>query len=90
MARVGWHPCALSPVVDQLHQLMFCYDFVKAVLSTNDNTSYMYTQLSKNIKASMLPKQYHVVLDEAYQCTEQEMSSWKGHDLPVEKDAFNY
>ena len=62
----------------------------KLCSSTNDNTSYIVTQLSKDIKASMLPKQYHVVLDEAYPCTEQEMSPWKGRNLPAEKDAFNY
>ena len=31
-----------------------------------------------------------MVLDEAYPCTEQEMSPWKGRNLPPEKDAFNY
>ncbi len=62
----------------------------KLCSSTNDNTSYIVTQMSKDIKARMLPKQYHVVLDEAYPCTEQEMSPWKGRNLPVDKDAFNY
>jgi hypothetical protein len=57
---------------------------------TNDNTSYIVTQLSKDIKAGKLPQQYHVVLDEAYPCLEQEMSPWKGRNLSVEKDAFNY
>jgi DDE superfamily endonuclease len=47
-------------------------------------------QLSKDIKAGKLPKDYHVVLDEAYPCTEQEMSPWKGRNLNQEKDAFNY
>ena len=58
--------------------------------STNDNTCYIVTQLSKDIKAGRLPPQYHVVLDEAYPCMGQEMSPWKGRNLPVEKDAFNY
>ncbi len=31
-----------------------------------------------------------MVLDEAYPCTEQEMSLWKGRNSPPEKDAFNY
>ncbi len=38
----------------------------------------------------MLPEQYHIVLDEAYPCTVQEMSPWKGCNLAVEKDASNY
>ncbi len=62
----------------------------KLCSSTNDNTSYIVTQLSKDFKAGVLPKQYHVVLDEAYPCTEQEMSPWKGRNLPAEKDTFNY
>jgi hypothetical protein len=47
-------------------------------------------QLSKDIKAGLLQKKYHVVLDEAYPCTVQEMSPWNGRNLVVEKDAFNY
>ena len=62
----------------------------KLCSSTNDNTSYIVTQLSKDIKAGLLPEQYHVVLDEAYPCTVQEMSPWKGRNLSVERDAFNY
>ena len=62
----------------------------KLCSSTNDNTSYIVTQLSKDIKAGLLPQQYHVVLDEAYPCTVQEMSPWKGCNLSVERDAFNY
>jgi hypothetical protein len=62
----------------------------KLCSSTNDNTNYIVTQLSKDIKAGKLPKQYHIVLGEAYPCSEQEMSPWKGRNLSVEKDAFNY
>jgi hypothetical protein len=62
----------------------------KLCLSTNDNTMYIVTQLLKDIKAGHLPSKYHVVLDEAYPCTKQEMSPWKGRNLPVHKDAFNY
>jgi DDE superfamily endonuclease len=62
----------------------------KMCASTNDNTAYIVTKLSKDIKHGLLPKTYHVVLDEAYPCTEQEMSPWKGRNLSQEKDAFNY
>jgi hypothetical protein len=58
--------------------------------STNDNTCYIVMQLSKDIKAGQLPPQYHVVLAEAHPCMGQEMSPWKGQNLSVEKDAFNY
>jgi hypothetical protein len=50
----------------------------KLCSSTNDNTSYIVMQLSKDIKVGKSPQQYHVVLDEAYPCLEQEMSPWKG------------
>jgi hypothetical protein len=50
--------------------------------STNDNTSYIVTQLSKDIKAGLLPDKYHVVLDEADPCTKQDMSPWKVRNLP--------
>jgi len=63
---------------------------LKLCSSTNDDTSYIVTQLSKDINAGLLPQQYHVVLDEAYPCLAQEMSQWKGYKLSVEKDAFNY
>jgi len=62
----------------------------KLCSSTNDNTTYIVTQLSKDVKGRKLARQYHVVLDEAYPCTEQEMSPWKGWNLPVERDDFNY
>jgi hypothetical protein len=62
----------------------------KLCSSTNDNTSYIVTQLSKDIKSGKLPQKYHAVLDEAYPCTGQQMSPWKGQNLLVEKDAFYY
>lgn len=37
-----------------------------------------------------LCSQYHAVLDEAYPCTEQEMSLQKRWNLPSDKDAFSY
>jgi len=62
----------------------------KLCSSSHGNTAYIVTQLFKDIKEGMLPSTYHVVLDEAYTCTEQEMSPWKGRKLSPEKDAFNY
>jgi hypothetical protein len=61
----------------------------KLCSSSQDNTAYIGVQFSKDIKAGVLPEKYHVVLDKAYPCTEQEMSPWKGRNLPPEKDAFN-
>ena len=42
--------------------------------SSFDNTSYRLTQLSKDIRSGKLHHLYHVVLDEAFTCTPQEMS----------------
>jgi hypothetical protein len=56
---------------------------LKLCSSTNHKTTYIVTQLSKDIKAGKLLHQYHVVLDEAYPCTKQEMSPWKGRNLPT-------
>jgi hypothetical protein len=53
----------------------------KLYLSTHDSTAYIVTQLSKDNKSGRLPKTYHVVLDESYPCTEQEMSPWKGYGM---------
>jgi hypothetical protein len=62
----------------------------KLCSSTNDNTSYIVTQLSKDIKSGKLPQKYHAVLDETYPYTGQQMSPWKGQNLLMEKDAFYY
>jgi hypothetical protein len=48
------------------------------------------TRLSQDIKDGKLHHLFNVVLDEAYPCTRQEMSPWKGRNLPSHKDAFNY
>jgi hypothetical protein len=42
------------------------------------------------IDEGRLPPRFHIVLDEAYVCTDQELSPWRGKNLPPEKDAFNY
>ena len=48
------------------------------------------TQLSHAIKNGKLASDYHIVLDDAYSCTDQELTPWKGRALPPDKDAFNY
>lgn len=48
------------------------------------------TQLSYAIKNGKLPSDYHIVLDDAYSCSDQELTPWKGRSLPRDKDAFNY
>ena len=62
----------------------------KLCSSSHDSTAYIVTQLAQSIKNGELPPQFHVVLDDAYVCTNQELTPWKGRNLSVEKDAFNY
>jgi hypothetical protein len=58
--------------------------------SSHDSTSYIVTDLASAIKNGELPSRFHVVLDEAYVCSEQELTPWKGRNLSVDKDSFNY
>ena len=51
---------------------------------------YAVSALSIFIKSGQLLPGYHVVLDDAYVCNQQELSPWKGRQLSIEKDAFNY
>lgn len=50
----------------------------------------MLSALSKAINDGKLNAKYHVVLDEAYKCTNQELCPWKGSNLDADKDVFNY
>jgi hypothetical protein len=63
---------------------------MKTCGSTHDSTSYIISSIGKSIKDGQLHKDYHIVLDEAYKCTDQELSPWKGRNLSPDKDAFNY
>lgn len=63
------------------------------VASTNDAGMYSTSQVHGAIADGRLPKWAHVVLDEAFGCTDQELVAWsqsKTHPLSQEKDAFNY
>jgi len=70
--RKGYYAFGLQAFCDS--KCRFVMISSKLCSSTNDNTSYIVTQLSKDIKAGKLPSKYHVVLDEAYLCTDHEMS----------------
>jgi hypothetical protein len=86
--RIGYYAYGLQAFCNATCHFMMISS--KLCSSTDDNTTYIVTQLLKNIKTGHLPSKCHVVLDEAYPCTEQEMSLWKGRNLPVHKDTFNY
>lgn len=42
------------------------------------------------IRTGGLPQQFHMVMDEAYPCSGQELSPWKGRTLTPAQDNFNY
>ena len=63
---------------------------MKVCASTHDGTAYVLTKMADIIRNGQLPCWAHVVLDEAYKCTQQELSPWKGKNLRAERDAFNY
>ena len=54
------------------------------------NRKKSVSDFSNAIKDKKLPKCAHIVLDEAYFNREQELSPFKGRDLDLWKDSFNY
>jgi hypothetical protein len=64
---------------------------MKCCASTHDSTSYIVSDLSQAIQDGKLPIWAHLVLDEAYPCTEQELSPHKRVKInEIWKDSFNY
>ena len=58
--------------------------------STHDSTAYYVSDLSKAIRAGRLKPWAHIVLDEAYPNSTQELSPYRGRGLGIWKDSFNY
>ena len=85
--RKGYYAFGLQAFCDaKCRFLSICS---KVCSSTHDATAYIVTTLKRLINEGHLPQQFHLVLDEAYPCLKQELSPWKGQNLPLEKDAFN-
>ena len=62
----------------------FLFISSKLCSSSHDSAQYVVSALSKFIKDGNLLPGFHVVLDDAYICSNQELSPWKGRSLPVE------
>ena len=62
------------------------------VASTHDAGMYATSGVHEAIEQKELPSWAHVVLDEAFGCTDQELVAWSQgkNALSQEKDAFNY
>ena len=63
---------------------------LKRCVPTHDVTASVVTGISNIIRAGKLNKKWHIVFDEAYKCTDRELSPWKGKHLRLDKDVFNY
>ncbi len=58
--------------------------------SAYDGTAYRVSSMATKIREGKLPAWAHIVLDEAYICTNQELTPFKGRGLSDAQDSFNY
>ena len=86
--RKGYYAYGMQAFVDS--KCRFLNISMKMAGSTHDYTSYITSDLSDAIKNGRLPSWAHIVLDEAYPNTEQELSPYRGRHLDVWRDSFNY
>jgi hypothetical protein len=86
--RKGYYAYGMQGFVDG--NCKFLHISMRTCSSTHDCTAYLVSGISEIIRKKLLPLWAHIVLDEAYRCTDQELSPWKGRHLPPDKDAFNY
>ena len=86
--RKGFYGHSLQAFVDG--KCRFKNISMRVCASTHDGNAYEFTGIGKIIGQGLLPAWCNIVLDEAYTCTNQELSPWKGKRLTQEKDCFNY
>lgn len=58
--------------------------------SSHDSMAFSSSNVFHAINNGFLHESFHVVLDEAYICRGQFLTPYKGKNLPVDKDTFNY
>lgn len=63
---------------------------MQVCFSTHDSTDHILSGLSKAIRNERVPSWAHIVLDEAYVNTPQELSPYKEDNLGVYEDSFNF
>ena len=86
--RKGFYAVGLQAFVDG--NCKFRHISMKTCSSTHDGTAYIMTGIHQIIREGKLPSWAHIVLDEAYTCSNQELTPWRGRNLPPDKDKFNY
>jgi len=84
--RKGFHAHAMVAFCDSnvkfLNVTMLCTG------SVHDATHYSLSKFKEVI--STMDKKYHVVMDEAFGCTNSELTPWRGQGLSEEKKSFNF
>lgn len=86
--RKGYYAYGMQAFVDS--SCRFLNISMQVCSSTHDSTAYILSDLSKAIRDGRLPSWAHIVLDEAYVNTTQELSPYKGKNLGLYEDSFNY
>jgi len=81
--RKGFYGHALQAFSDG--NCKFVHISQRVCASTHDSTAYVLTGISESIMKGQLPQWAHIVLDETYKCTEQELSPWKGKTFQRKK-----
>lgn len=86
--RKGYYAYGMQGFVDS--RCKFLSISMKTCSSTHDSTAYFVSDVSNAIRDGRLASWAHIVLDEAYANTPQELSPYRGRSLDIWKDSFNY
>ena len=86
--RKGFYAYGMQGFVDS--KCRFLSISMNLCSSVHDSTAYYVSSLSQAIRDGKLPSWAHIVLDEAYVNRQQELSPFKGKNLDIWKDSFNY
>jgi hypothetical protein len=86
--RKGYYAYGMQAFVDA--SCRFVSISMKMCASTHDSTAYAVSDLARAIREGKLASWAHIVLDEAYTNRPQELSPFKGRNLDIWRDSFNY
>ena len=86
--RKGYYAFGMQAVCDSRCKFMFISAI--RVSSTHDSSAFSGSELYQLLMEGNLPLMFHIVFDEAYQCSGQMLTPWKGTKLDSDKDSFNF
>jgi len=92
-SRKGFYGIGMQGFVDG--DTKFVCISCEVCTSNHDSTAYIATPIYRWLhphdgSSSLLPAEFHVVLDAAYKAGPQEHTPWKGRNLSQEKETYNY